>query len=256
MQIQVLGSSSFIPTIKGSWSSFFINLGNGDKILVDAGTRRLLGLRKDILAVSHIFITHRHPDHIMFLGALLRRMKRNKRRKILTIFCPVNAFYHIQGFIRFYNPSGLPDFVKFETYTPSNPELLAKLPKSKTEIWAAAACHTTMAAGYGIIQAEKKIVIVPDTRPNCSTILALAKNARALFHDCTFPTAVHTFAIAKGHSGPEGAGIDATKAGVQTLVLIHTSHVRALDRQTLVTGAAGHFDGEIFVATDNSTFKY
>lgn len=256
MEIQVLGSSSFIPTIKGSWSSFLINLGNGDRILIDAGTRRLIGLRKDVFAVSHIFITHRHSDHIMFLGGLLRRMKRNNRKKSLTIFCPVNAFYHIQSFIRFYNPRGIPDFVTFETFTPDDPEYLITLTKSKTEIWAAAACHTTMAAGYGVIQGDKKVVIVPDTSPNCSTLLALAKNARAFFHDCTFPTRVHRLALKKGHSSPEGAGIDAHKAGAQTLVLIHTSRIRSLDQQTLIAGAAHHFDGEILVASDNSTFKF
>ncbi len=256
LQIEVLGSSSFLPTIKGSWSSFFINLGNGDRILIDAGTRRILGFRKDILDVSHIFITHRHTDHIMFLGALLERMKRNKRKKPLTIFCPVNAFYHIQMFIRFFNPRGVPGFVDFETYTPNDPEYLISFPKSNTEMWAAAACHTTMAAGYGIIQGKKKVVIVPDTRPNCKTLLALAKGARALFHDCTFPTAVHTFAFSKGHSSPEGAGVDAAKAGVQTLVLIHTSRVRARDQQTLIDGAARHFNGEIRVAADNTTFTF
>lgn len=256
MEIQVLGSSSFIPTIKGSWSSFYINLGNGDRILIDAGTRRLLGFRKDALEVSHIFITHRHPDHILFLGALLRRMKRNNRKNPLTIFCPINALYRIQGFIRFYNPRGVPDFVDFETFTPGDPEYLITLSKSKTEMWAGAACHTTMAAGYGILQGNKKIVVVPDTKPKCSTLLALAKGARALFHDCTFPTRVHTTAVSKGHSSPEGAGFDAQKAEVKTLILVHTSRIRALDEQTLIEGAAQYFNGEILVASDNSTFKF
>ncbi len=256
MQIEVLGSSSFIPTIKGSWSSFLINLGNRDRILIDAGTRRLLGLRKDVLTVNHIFITHRHSDHIMFLGALLRRMKRNNRKKPLTIYCPVNAFYHITGFIRFYNPKGIPEFVNFETFTPDEPEHIITLPKSNTEIWAAAACHTTMAAGYGILQGNTKVVIVPDTAPNCKTLLALAKGARALFHDTTFPTAVHSFAMAKGHSSPEGAGMDAAKAEVQTLVLIHTSRARYRDAQNLVIGAARYFDGDIHVGEDKSTFTF
>jgi len=256
MRIEVLGSSSFIPTIKESWSSFLVTLGKGDRILIDAGTRRLLGRRKDVLSVSHIFITHRHLDHIMFLGALIRRMKQNKRKKPLTIFCPIKTFYPIMGFIRFYNPKGIPKFVDFETFTPSDPEYLITLPTSNTELWAAAACHTTMAAGYGIIQGDTKVVIVPDTAPNCKTLLALAKGARALFHDTTFPTAVHSYAVAKGHSSPEGAGMDAAKAGVQTLVLIHTSRVRSRSAHNLIVGAARYFSGEIHVGTDNSTFTF
>jgi ribonuclease BN (tRNA processing enzyme) len=256
MEIEVLGSSSFIPTIKGSWSSFFLDLGKGDRILVDAGTRRLLSRRKDILSVSHVFITHRHADHIMFLGALLSRMKRNKRSKPLTVFCPINAFYHITGFIRFYNPKGIPDFVNFETFTPGDPEYIITLHKSKTEIWAAAACHTTMAAGYGVIQGDTKVVFAPDTAPNCKTLIALAHGARALFHDTTFPTAVHSYAVRKGHSSPEGAGMDAAKAGVQTLILIHTSRVRSRNAHSLFAGAARYFGGEIHVGTDTSRFTF
>ncbi len=192
----------------------------------------------------------------MFLGALLRRMKRNKRKKPLTIFCPVNAFYHVIGYIRFYNPKGVPDFVNFETFTPGKPEYLISLSKSNTEMWAAAACHTTMAAGYGIIQGDTKVVIVPDTAPNCKPLLALAKGARALFHDTTFPTAKYGFAVAKGHSSPEGAGLDAEKARVQTLVLIHTSRARSRDAHTLFAGAARYFGGEIQVGSDTSTFTF
>ncbi len=256
MKIEVLGSSSFIPAIKGSWSSFLINLGQGQRILIDAGTRRLLGFRNDVLDVSHIFITHRHPDHIMFLGALLRRMKRNNRKDPLTIFCPVNAFYRIQGFIRFYNPNQVPDFVDFETFAPAGPQYLITLTQSNTEVWTAAACHTTMTAGYGIFQNKKKVIFVPDTRPNCQTLLDLANNATALFHDCTFPTNVHSYAATKGHSSPEGAGRDAKKANVKTLILVHTSHIRSLNREKLISGAARYFDGEILVASDNTTFTF
>jgi ribonuclease BN (tRNA processing enzyme) len=256
MQVEVLGSSSFVPTMKSSWSSFFVELGNGETLLIDAGTRRLLGFRRDVLGINHVLITHRHPDHIMFLGALLRRMRRNKRASPLTIFCPENAYYHIQSFIRFYNPRGTPDFVTIQTFNPSTPEHLLTLSQSGTEVWTAAACHTTMTAAYALIQGEKKIVFAPDTAPNCAPLLALAKGAKGFFHDCTFPTRVHTYAVSKGHSSPEGAGLDAQKAGVGSLILVHTSRVRALNIQNLITGAARHFNGEIHVAHDTSTFTF
>ena len=256
MRVEVLGSSSFVPTIKSSWSSFFVELGNDELLLVDAGTRRLLGFRRDILSVNHILITHRHPDHIMFLGALLRRMHRNKRTTPLTIFCPVNAYYHIRGFVRFYNPRHAPEFVSYQTFVPGDPERLLTLPQSGTEVWIAATCHTTMAAAYAVIQGETKIVFAPDTTPNCPSLLALAKGAKGFFHDCTFPTRAHTYAVSKGHSSPEGAGLDAHKAGVDSLILIHTSRVRAFNQQNLITGAARYFNGEIHVANDTSTFTF
>ncbi|MFX0167921.1 MAG: MBL fold metallo-hydrolase [Candidatus Hodarchaeota archaeon] len=256
MRVEVLGSSSFVPTLKSSWSSFFVELGDDETILIDAGTRRLLGFRRDLLNVNHIFITHRHLDHIIFLGALLRRMKRNHRTTPLTVFCPVNAFYQLKTFIRFYLPSGSPNFVSFQPFTPSNPKHLVTLSHTQTQIWTAATCHTTMAAAFALVQGSKKIVFAPDTAPNCSTLLALAKGAQGFFHDCTFPTRVHTLAVAKGHSSPEGAGLDATKAEVESLILIHTSRVRALNQQTLIAGAAQHFKGKIHVAKDGSNFTF
>ena len=192
----------------------------------------------------------------MFLGALIRRMHRNKRTSPLTVICPVNAYYHLQGFIRFYNPSGVPDFVTIQTFSPSKPEQLLTLSQSGTEVWAAAACHTTMTAAYALIQSKKKIVFAPDTAPNCATLLTLAKGANGFFHDCTFPTSVHTYAVSKGHSSPEGAGLDAQKADVDSLILIHTSRVRAFNQQTLISGAARYFNGPIHVANDKSTFTF
>jgi ribonuclease BN (tRNA processing enzyme) len=183
-------------------------------------------------------------------------MHRNKRTSPLTIFCPVNAYYHIQGFIRFYNPRGVPDFVTIQTFIPGNPGHVLTLPKTGTEVWSAATCHTTMAAAYALIQGKKKIVFAPDTTPNCASLLALAKGAKGFFHDCTFPTRVHTYAVSKGHSSPEGAGLDAQRAEAASLILIHTSRVRAFNQQTLITGAARYFDGEIHVAHDTSIFTF
>jgi ribonuclease BN (tRNA processing enzyme) len=50
--------------------------------------------------------------------------------------------------------------------------------------------------------------------------------------------------------------MDAAKAGVQTLVLIHTSRARYRDVQNLLVGAARYFDGDIHVGEDKSTFTF
>lgn len=206
--------------------------------------------------VKDIYITHRHPDHILFLGGLIRRMFRNNRTEPLTIYCPTNAFYRLQGFIRFANPRGIPPFIKFQTFIPEDPEHMHTRPSSQTDVWEAAACHTTMTAGYAFSQGDRKIVFSPDTSPNCPTLIALAENATGWFHDCTFPSPLHTIARRKGHSSPKGSGSDAAKAGVKKLILIHTSRVRSLEQDNLVKGARKHFDGEVEVAKDNSVFEF
>jgi len=225
-------------------------------VLVDAGSWRLLGLRRDVLKVSRVYITHRHPDHTGFLGVLLRRMMCQGRTKPLHLFYPTNASSRILHYIRLFNPRRLPPFLRFHPFKPAKPILLDRLPHSNTEVWTAAACHTTMTAAYAFHHLTTKVVIVPDTSPGCPTIIELARGATALFHDCTFSTRHLRLARRKGHSSPEGAGYDAARAGVHTLILTHISGVRTIQEQNIISGASYHFSGPIFVAHDNQSFTF
>lgn len=215
-----------------------------------------MGFRRDVLPVKYIFVTHRHPDHITFIGALILRMQRNGRTAPLTILCPPNAYQRLSSFIRFFNRQGPPAFVNIKVFTPAAPRRIARFSASQTEVWAAATCHTTLTAAYAFQQGKTKIIIAPDTAPNCSTLLALAEGATAFFHDCTFPIQRFTIARRKGHSNPEGAGDDARRVGAKNLILVHLSGTRAPDKRILIAGAKRHFEGGIFVARDNATFTF
>jgi len=256
VQVTVLGSSSFVPTLRRSWTSFLIDMGKGDKVLVDAGSRRIMGFRRDILSVKYVYVTHKHPDHIAFLGALILRMQRNNRTIPLTILCPPNAYQRIFRFIRFFNRHGPPPFVKIKVLTPSTPQKITIFTASQTEVWSAASCHTSLTAAYAFKQGETKIVFAPDTAPSCKPLLALAKGATAFFHDCTFPVRRFTFARRKGHSSPEGAGFDARRVKAENLILVHLSSTRSLNEAALVAGAKRHFGGEVFIAHDNDKFTF
>lgn len=256
LQVTVLGSSSFVPTLRRSWTSFLIDLGKGDQVLVDAGSRRIMGFRRDILPVKYVYITHKHPDHIAFLGALILRMQRNNRTIPLTILCPPNAYQRLSSFIRFFNRHGSPSFVNVKVLTPGAPQKIGKFLASQTEVWAAASCHTTLTAAYAFKQGETKIVFAPDTAPSCKSLLALAEGATAFFHDCTFPIRRFTFARRKGHSNPEGAGFDAKRVNAENLILVHLSGHRSPNEKALIMGAQRYFNGKVFVAHDNDKFTF
>jgi ribonuclease Z len=68
----------------------------------------------------------------------------------------------------------------------------------------------------------RKIVISGDTRPS-DRMARFAAGASVLVHDCTFASSEHERAIETGHSTAREAAEVALAAGVQTLVLIHTS---------------------------------
>jgi ribonuclease BN (tRNA processing enzyme) len=255
LQVTVLGSSSFIPSIRRSWTSLFLNLGEGDAVLVDAGSWRLMSFRKDVLQTKRIYVTHNHPDHTGFIGALIRRMRRLDRTRPLTIFCPTNAFRSLHHFIRIFNLNKVPSFVKIRVFTPDVPRTIDYLSSSKTEVRMASACHTTLTAGYAFCQGDTRIVISPDTGPRCPTLLTLAQGANAWFHDCTFAIG-RLLSIRKGHSTPQNAGGDAARANVKTLILIHISGLRLRNPRAVIAAARLHFSGEIFIAKDDMTFNF
>lgn len=256
MLITVIGSSSFVPTRRRTWTSLFFDLGNGDRVLVDAGSARLLRPCRDVLSVSHIYISHNHPDHTIFLGPLIRRMHRRNRRTPLTILCPTSAYPRVRFFIRLFNRCRIPDFVRFGVFAPGAPRRIGRFAGSKTQVWAASECHAVDAAAYAFLQGSTKVAIATDTRANCPSVIALAQGATALFHDATFPTRAARMARVRGHSSPEGAGIDATQAGAQTLVLTHVSDIRFPDERALIVGAQHHYKGRIVVAKDMETYEF
>ncbi len=255
LQVTVLGSSSFLPTLRRSWTSLFLNLGGGDAVLVDAGSWRIMGFRKDVLYTKRIYITHNHPDHVGFIGALIRRMRRMRRTHPLKIVCPVNTVQIIHQIIRIFNHNKIPSFVQIQPFTPDIPCVIDWLSASRTEVRAAAACHTTLTAGYAFCQGDKRVIITPDTGPRCPTLLTMAQDANAWFHDSTFATG-RLLSIRKGHSTPQNAGADAARANVDALILIHLSGIRLRNSRAIRAAVRLHFSGKLFIAKDNMTFNF
>jgi ribonuclease BN (tRNA processing enzyme) len=183
-------------------------------------------------------------------------MQRRNRHAPLTILCPESAYPRVRFFIRLFNRCRVPAFVRFNVFVPGNPCQIGRFANSETQVWGASECHVVDAAAYAFLQGRTKVVIATDTRANCPSVIALAKRATALFHDTTFPTRAARMARVRGHSSPEGAGIDATHASAQTLVLTHVSDIRFPDERVLVLGARHHYKGRIIVAKDMETYEF
>jgi len=248
LQITILGSSAFVASAQRSWTSLLLDLGNGDRILVDAGSWRLVNSPR-VLAVSKIYLTHRHIDHICFLGALLRKMRRRGRTHPLDIFLPANATHRLRPLIRIFN-FRFPSFVRFHPFDVYTPRRVDQLPGSKTEVWAASADHTTATVAYSFRQEAVQVTVAPDTRSGFSPLIELARGTSVLLHDCTFSSGRLRLARRYGHSSPEGAGYDAACARARNLVLTHISDVWARNQSNLLAGAREYFSGPIILACD------
>ncbi len=89
----VIGCSSGMPSGKSSASCYLLE-GGGRKYLLDCGdgsASAFVRLGIDPNIISHIFISHMHPDHCMGLPLLVQMMYLQKRISPLEIFLPREA---------------------------------------------------------------------------------------------------------------------------------------------------------------------
>lgn len=83
------------------------------QVLFDAGSRRILDekyVRSDLLRA--VFLSHAHLDHTLYLGKLIRRLKREGRETPLLVYCHENAWKSLRWWIRLFC-FRVPKFVKY-----------------------------------------------------------------------------------------------------------------------------------------------
>lgn len=89
-EVQVLGSSSALPTIRRHTSSQVV-LYNETPYLIDCGEGTQIRMREYSLAfgrLKNIFISHIHGDHIFGLFGLLSTFSMLGRKQDIDIYCP------------------------------------------------------------------------------------------------------------------------------------------------------------------------
>ncbi|MFP8955176.1 ribonuclease Z [Natrialbaceae archaeon A-CW3] len=102
MQLSVtfLGTSGAIPTTTRNPSSLFVAR-EGDQLLFDAGegTQRQMMRCGTGFAISHLFVTHCHGDHVLGIPGLLQTMDFNDREDPLSIHCPRGTRRQIRSLV-------------------------------------------------------------------------------------------------------------------------------------------------------------
>lgn len=88
MKVKIIGTSSAYPTNNNPTSSYLVSTDDG-QILLDCGSGSMLALEEvtDLETLDHIFISHKHPDHIADLGVLQHRrlIKKMMNKELLDL---------------------------------------------------------------------------------------------------------------------------------------------------------------------------
>ena len=227
-----------------------------EQYLVDCSgspVQRLLRAGGDYRASLAVIITHRHPDHLYGLPALLHsRMICSGELPPLNIYAPDETIAVISKLLNaFWQRERVVDYVSLIPIRPVENHLL--LETSDAQILTNPVEHgpETVAVKFVERKTANSLVYSSDTSP-CDGLVSFASGASDLIHDCTFCDQEEA-SRATGHSTAKQAGFVARRADVERLILTHFGS-KAEDTVQCVREAASFFDKEIVAASDMQEF--
>ncbi len=219
--VTILGSGTCVPSLQRSSCSVLIETGT-KKLLFDAGPgtmRRLLEAGCSIFDISHIFLSHFHPDHSGELVPFLFATKypdKSKRKKTLTIIAG-------KGFVSFYSrlqnvygdwielAPGVVDIIELSNSSHDTRRFADFAVESRPVE------HREESIAFRITDNRGKSIVYSGDTDVSENLVALAKNADLFICEAAFPDELKT----KGHLTPRPAGEIATRASVRQMILTH-----------------------------------
>jgi ribonuclease BN (tRNA processing enzyme) len=221
VRVTILGSGTCVPSLKRSSSSFLLQI-RDNLLLFDLGAgtmRRLLEAGFTISQVSHIFLSHLHPDHTGEFVSFLFAAKYPQTYRRRTLFQIIGArglhnFY--DGLRAVYNgwielEPGLMNLIELHNYGRD------QLANDAFSVDTLPMSHIESSIGYRITGADGTTVAYSGDTDFCENAVILARGADLLICESALPDGMKV----EGHLTPSLAGKIATEAGVKKLLLTH-----------------------------------
>ncbi len=237
-------------------ASVALRLRNGETILFDVsgGTivlGRLEAARIPIGGVHHLFVSHRHFDHVGGLAPLLISMVSLPEAR-LTVHALPGTLRALRNLLALTIP-GVEDWLgrrlDWREVAPGSPILAGD-----AEVTPFLVDHGVECAGYRIAQGDSTAVFAADTRP-CPGVVEYAHRADLLIHEAHGLEVEAGTAHYLGHSTAAEAGEAAREAGAGRLVLTHFRAGRFADPGELAAEAGEIFGGPVEAARDLDVFE-
>jgi ribonuclease BN (tRNA processing enzyme) len=253
-KITLLGSGTCVPRLDRSACALMVETGAA-KILLDLGPgtiRRLLECGVSIFTVTHIVLSHFHPDHTCELVPLIFATKYpagDKREKCLTLLAG-------QGFKRFYQ--GLQVAYGDNIVLPKAQMAVRELDTAYGETVAFAdfkltarpTNHRPESLAFRIEDNDGHAIVYSGDTDECDSLADLASHADLFVCESAMPDHLKV----NGHLTPRLAAEIAQKARAKRLVLTHL--YPQCDEVDIVKQAGKAYKGEIFKAEDLMTFTF
>lgn len=251
-KVTILGSGTCVPSLVRSSCAVLMTCGS-DNLLFDVGSgtiRRLLEAGVSIYDVTHIFLSHFHPDHTGELASFLFSTKYaggSRGGRPLTLvggpglggfFSKLRSVYGswvdlADGGVRVVELGG-PDGVRYST--------------GPVTVVAAPTVHREESLAFRVTAASGTSAVYSGDTDYSDSLVALARETDLFICECSHPDEEKT----AGHSTPAVAGQMASAAGVKRLVLTHFYPV--CEETDIAKQCRRTYNNSLFLAEDLMTF--
>ncbi|MFZ7126129.1 MAG: MBL fold metallo-hydrolase [Desulfobacterales bacterium] len=248
LHVTILGSGTCVPSLSRSACSVLVEAGSA-RILIDIGPgtmRRLLEAGLEIRQVSHLCLSHFHPDHSGELVPFLFASKYpegHRRRTPLTLVGGAGLNRFMQGLHGVYGR-----WIELEEGMFSLEEVDGHRRDLRSfedfSVETMPVDHNPESVAFRITDPSGRSVVYSGDTDVSENLVALSTGADLLICESAFPDDRKI----PGHLTPSLAGELAAKAGVKRLVLTHLyPDCEGVD---LEAACRSRFDGEVLVAED------
>jgi ribonuclease BN (tRNA processing enzyme) len=248
ISVTILGSGTCVPSLARSSCSVLLEMADATLLLdIGSGTiRRLLETDTTIFQISHILISHLHPDHTGELAPFLFSSKYARATGRTTPLTLVAG----RGFSSFFRrlASAYDGYITLPADVLRTCELDNAQPDSlkigSITIRSMPMAHTDGSIAYRVTTGDNRSVVYSGDTDMCEELVVLAQGADLLICESSFPDELK----AEGHLTPSLAGEIAKRAQVKKLVLTHL--YPQCDRVDLRKQCRKTYDGSLLVAED------
>jgi ribonuclease Z len=238
-------------------SSLALPLSGEETMLIDASSGTVLLGRLETAGiplenVRHLFLSHRHFDHVGGFAPLLATLASLPEASLLVHATP-DTLRALRNLLDLTLPGAegwLGKRLGWRELIPGKPTQVGE-----TEVTPFLLDHGLECVGFRIAQAGAVAVFSVDTRPT-REIAENARGADLLVHDAYGPEDAAEQSHAMGHSTATDAGKAARTAGVRRLVLTHLRSSRFVDPGALAAEAETAFGGPVSAAEDLDTIEF
>lgn len=243
-KLVILGTASAIPD-ENHENTHMVLVGDESTVLIDCVSNPVLRLRRagvDFNDISHMILTHFHPDHVSGVPLLMMDMWLMGFRKNLSIYGLHHTLDRVEGVMGYYDWAHWPDFFPVAFHRLPHREMTPVLETEEFRIIASPVRHLIPTIGLRVefLKTGKVLAYSCDTEP-CPSVIDLAAGADVLIHEAA--------GAGPGHTSPAQAGGIARDAEVGALYLIHYP-AKGHNTSVMVEQARQIFDGPVALAQD------